>query len=71
MYQREASFRDHIKYCQVREVGHMACPLCGYTATLRAQMERHLALHNQMQDKVRYTQTAGEAFTTAFRLQIL
>ncbi|XP_019124214.2 zinc finger E-box-binding homeobox 2 [Larimichthys crocea] len=51
MYQRGASFRDHIKYCQEREGGHMVCPLCGYTATLRAQMEQHLALHNQMQDK--------------------
>ncbi|XP_039652381.1 zinc finger E-box-binding homeobox 2-like [Perca fluviatilis] len=51
MYQRGASLRDHIKYCQEREGGHMVCPLCGYTATLRAQMERHLALHNQVQDK--------------------
>ncbi|KAF3856554.1 hypothetical protein F7725_017277 [Dissostichus mawsoni] len=51
MFQRGASLRDHIKYCQEREGGHMVCPLCGYTATLRAQMERHLALHNQMQDK--------------------
>ncbi|XP_070849279.1 zinc finger E-box-binding homeobox 2-like [Chaetodon trifascialis] len=51
MYQRGTTFRDHIKYCQEREGGPMACPLCGYTATLRAQMERHLALHNQMQDK--------------------
>ncbi len=33
----------------------MVCPLCGYTATLRAQMEQHLALHNQVQDNVRYT----------------
>lgn len=60
MYQRGASLRDHIKYCQEREGGHMVCPLCGYTATLRAQMERHLALHNQVQDKVRYTQKARE-----------
>ncbi|XP_078105031.1 zinc finger E-box-binding homeobox 2 isoform X3 [Sander vitreus] len=51
MCQRGASLRDHIKYCQEREGGHMVCPLCGYTATLRAQMERHLALHNQVQDK--------------------
>nr|XP_046239189.1 zinc finger E-box-binding homeobox 2-like [Scatophagus argus] len=53
MYQRGASFRDHIKYCQEREGGHMAA--CGYTATLRAQMERQLALHNQMQDKTAIT----------------
>ncbi|XP_041672568.1 zinc finger E-box-binding homeobox 2-like isoform X3 [Cheilinus undulatus] len=51
MFQRGASLRDHIKYCQDREGVHMACPLCGYTATHRAQMERHLALHNQVQDK--------------------
>ncbi|XP_051804770.1 zinc finger E-box-binding homeobox 2-like [Acanthochromis polyacanthus] len=50
-YQRGASLRDHIKYCQEREGAHMVCPLCGYTATLRSQMERHLALHNQVQDK--------------------
>ncbi|XP_062420166.1 zinc finger E-box-binding homeobox 2-like [Pungitius pungitius] len=51
LYQRGASLRDHIKHCQEREGGHMVCPLCGYTATLRAQMERHLAFHNQVQDK--------------------
>ncbi|XP_023268615.1 zinc finger E-box-binding homeobox 2-like [Seriola lalandi dorsalis] len=51
MFQRGASLRDHIKYCQEREGGHMVCPLCGYTAPHRAQMEQHLALHNQMQDK--------------------
>ncbi|XP_060899224.1 zinc finger E-box-binding homeobox 2-like isoform X1 [Labrus mixtus] len=51
MFQRGASLRDHIRYCQDREGAHMACPLCGYTATHRAQMERHLALHNQLQDK--------------------
>ncbi|CAJ1050399.1 zinc finger E-box-binding homeobox 2-like [Xyrichtys novacula] len=51
MFQRGASLREHIKYCQDREGVHMSCPLCGYTATHRAQMERHLALHNQVQDK--------------------
>ncbi|MEQ2272983.1 hypothetical protein XENORESO_019099, partial [Xenotaenia resolanae] len=51
MYLRGASLRDHVKYCQEREGGHMVCPLCGYTATHRSQMERHLALHNQIQDK--------------------
>ncbi|KAM4613735.1 zinc finger E-box-binding homeobox 2 [Polymixia lowei] len=50
-YQRGASLREHIKYCQDRDGGHMVCPLCGYTATYRAQMERHLVLHNQAQDK--------------------
>lgn len=33
----------------------MVCPLCGYTATLRLEMERHLALHNPVQDKVSRT----------------
>ncbi|XP_068171814.1 zinc finger E-box-binding homeobox 2-like isoform X2 [Antennarius striatus] len=47
MYEQGASFRDHMRYCQEAEGNPMACPLCGYTATHRAQMERHLALHNQ------------------------
>ncbi|XP_015257711.1 PREDICTED: zinc finger E-box-binding homeobox 2-like [Cyprinodon variegatus] len=51
MYWRGASLRDHVKYCQERERGHMVCPLCGYTANHRSQMEQHLALHNQIQDK--------------------
>ncbi|XP_069006968.1 zinc finger E-box-binding homeobox 2-like [Embiotoca jacksoni] len=59
VYQRGASLRDHVKYCQEREGGHMVCPLCGYTATLRSQMERHLALHNQMQDKSAITLDQG------------
>lgn len=50
-YQRGAALRDHIKYCQEREGGPLVCPLCGYTATHRAQMEQHLALHNQVQEK--------------------
>ncbi|XP_029990016.1 zinc finger E-box-binding homeobox 2 isoform X2 [Sphaeramia orbicularis] len=58
-YQRGASLRDHIKYCQEREGGQMVCPLCGYTATLRAQMERHLALHNQVQEKSAITLDQG------------
>ncbi|XP_078139870.1 zinc finger E-box-binding homeobox 2 [Centroberyx gerrardi] len=58
-YQRGASLREHIKYCQEREGGHMVCPLCGYTATYRAQMERHLALHNQLQDKSSATLDQG------------
>lgn len=46
-----AALRDHITYCQEKDGGPMVCPLCGYTATLRPQMERHLALHNQLQEK--------------------
>ncbi|XP_035488190.2 zinc finger E-box-binding homeobox 2-like [Scophthalmus maximus] len=59
MYQRGATLREHIKYCQEREGGHMVCPLCGYTAPHRAQMEQHLALHNQMQDKSPITLDQG------------
>ncbi|KAI3369903.1 hypothetical protein L3Q82_024714, partial [Scortum barcoo] len=59
MYQRGASLRDHIKHCQEREGGQMVCPLCGYTATLRAQMERHLVLHNQVQDNSAITLDQG------------
>ncbi|XP_058488545.1 zinc finger E-box-binding homeobox 2-like [Solea solea] len=59
MFQRGATLREHIKYCQEREGGHMVCPLCGYTAPLRAQMEQHLALHNQMQDKSPITLDQG------------
>ncbi|XP_029357979.1 zinc finger E-box-binding homeobox 2 [Echeneis naucrates] len=51
VYQRGAALRDHIKYCQEREGARIVCPLCGYTAPHRAQMEQHLALHNQMQEK--------------------
>ncbi|XP_019952442.2 zinc finger E-box-binding homeobox 2-like isoform X1 [Paralichthys olivaceus] len=59
MYQRGATLREHLKYCQEREGGHMVCPLCGYTAPHRAQMEQHLALHNQMQDKSPITLDQG------------
>ncbi|XP_037831075.1 zinc finger E-box-binding homeobox 2 isoform X2 [Kryptolebias marmoratus] len=59
MYERGASLRDHVRYCQEREGGPLLCPLCGYTAPLRSQMERHLALHNQMQDKSGITLDPG------------
>ncbi|XP_072237930.1 zinc finger E-box-binding homeobox 2-like [Leuresthes tenuis] len=59
IYQQEASLRDHVKYCHEREEGHMVCPLCGYITTLRSQMERHLALHNQIQDKSAITLDQG------------
>ncbi|KAM9758101.1 zinc finger E-box-binding homeobox 2 isoform 2-T2 [Menidia menidia] len=59
MYERGASLRDHVKYCQEREGGHMVCPLCGYITPLRSQMERHLALHNQIQDKSGITLEQG------------
>lgn len=52
--------RDHVKYCQDRDGGHMICPLCGYTATHRSQMERHLALHNQVQEKGAMTLEQGQ-----------
>ncbi|XP_030586078.1 zinc finger E-box-binding homeobox 2 [Archocentrus centrarchus] len=59
VYPRGASLRDHVKYCPEREGGHLVCPLCGYTAPLRSQMERHLALHNQVQDKSAMTLDQG------------
>uniref|UniRef100_A0A3Q2WW17 Zinc finger E-box-binding homeobox 1-like n=1 Tax=Haplochromis burtoni TaxID=8153 RepID=A0A3Q2WW17_HAPBU len=59
VYPRGASLRDHVKYCPDREGGHMVCPLCGYTATLRLEMERHLALHNPVQDKSAMTLDQG------------
>ncbi|XP_028303696.1 zinc finger E-box-binding homeobox 2 isoform X2 [Gouania willdenowi] len=59
IYQRGAQLRDHVKYCQEKEGGPMICPLCGYTATLRAQMERHLVLHNQVQEKGALTLDQG------------
>ncbi|XP_072769005.1 uncharacterized protein [Nerophis lumbriciformis] len=50
-YQHGPSLRDHIKHCQERDRAHMVCPFCGYTAPYRAQLEQHLALHHQVQDK--------------------
>ncbi|XP_068598147.1 zinc finger E-box-binding homeobox 2-like [Brachionichthys hirsutus] len=47
MYEQGASLRDHVRYCQEGEGSPVSCPFCGYTATHRAQMDRHLALHNQ------------------------
>ncbi|XP_078803220.1 zinc finger E-box-binding homeobox 2 isoform X3 [Oryzias latipes] len=54
MFLRGASLRDHVKFCQDRDGGPMVCPLCGYTSTFSSHMERHLLLHNQLQDKVRH-----------------
>ncbi|RVE73403.1 hypothetical protein OJAV_G00045930 [Oryzias javanicus] len=56
---RGASLRDHVKFCQDREGGPMVCPLCGYTATFSSHMERHLLLHNQLQDKAGVTSDQG------------
>ncbi|KAG7267905.1 hypothetical protein CRUP_015588 [Coryphaenoides rupestris] len=50
-YLQGPALRQHVRSCQERHAEHMVCPLCGYTATYRAQMEQHLALHNQVQDK--------------------
>lgn len=58
-YQRGAALRDHIKYCQERDEGPLVCPLCGYTATIRAQLERHLSLHNQLQEQSNITLEQG------------
>ncbi|XP_036427069.1 zinc finger E-box-binding homeobox 2-like [Colossoma macropomum] len=50
-YRCETSLREHMKLCQEREGGHGVCRLYGYSTPYRAQMERHLALHAQTQDK--------------------
>ncbi|KAG7478204.1 hypothetical protein MATL_G00078120 [Megalops atlanticus] len=50
-YRRDASLREHIKFCHERGGGHLICPLCGYIATHRAQMERHMVAHNQAESK--------------------
>ncbi|XP_062852702.1 zinc finger E-box-binding homeobox 2-like [Trichomycterus rosablanca] len=50
-YQHSTYLREHIKVCQEREGGHSVCPLCGYSTSYRAQMERHMALHAQVKEK--------------------
>lgn len=52
-YQHSTYLREHIKVCQEREGGQNVCPLCGYCTPYRAQMERHMALHVQVKEKVR------------------
>uniref|UniRef100_A0A3Q3JCD3 C2H2-type domain-containing protein n=2 Tax=Monopterus albus TaxID=43700 RepID=A0A3Q3JCD3_MONAL len=52
VYQRRTSLRDHIKCCQERGGVHIVCPQCGYTATIREEMERHLAFHKQIQGPI-------------------
>lgn len=51
-YQWGPYLREHMKLCQEREGGHNVCPLCGYSTPYRAQMERHMALHTQVKEKV-------------------
>lgn len=53
-YHLGASLREHIKFCHERDGGHIVCPVCGYTPRYRAQMEQHMALHSQVEDKVRH-----------------
>ncbi|XP_015199599.2 zinc finger E-box-binding homeobox 2-like isoform X1 [Lepisosteus oculatus] len=50
-YRRDASLREHVKFCHERDSGNLACPLCGYSTTYRPQMERHMLMHNQAQSK--------------------
>lgn len=53
-YQRDAALREHVRFCQEREGGgRLVCPLCGYVAPYRAQMDRHVAMHSLAQSKVR------------------
>ncbi|XP_076870231.1 zinc finger E-box-binding homeobox 1 isoform X2 [Brachyhypopomus gauderio] len=47
-YGDDASLREHVKQC---EKGRSVCPLCGYSTPYREQMEQHLTLHAQAQDK--------------------
>lgn len=51
-YQRGTYLREHMKLCQARDRGHSVCPLCGYSTPYRTQMERHMALHAQVKEKV-------------------
>ncbi|KAM9408177.1 zinc finger E-box-binding homeobox 2 [Pholidichthys leucotaenia] len=48
VFHQGTSLRDHMKYCPHRDGEHMVGPLCGYSTTIGSQMERHLALHNQL-----------------------
>ncbi|KAL1272237.1 hypothetical protein QQF64_028099 [Cirrhinus molitorella] len=50
-YRRDASLREHMKFCQDRDGGDSVCPLCGYSTPYRDQMERHLTLHSQTHEK--------------------
>ncbi|XP_027003196.2 zinc finger E-box-binding homeobox 2-like isoform X1 [Tachysurus fulvidraco] len=50
-YQRGSYLKEHMKLCQ-RERGHSVCSLCGYSTPFRAQMERHMALHTQVKEKI-------------------
>ena len=51
-YLQGPALTQHVRSCPEKHAAHMVCPLCGYTATCRAQMEQHLVLHNQVHDKV-------------------
>lgn len=59
-YQRGSYLKEHMKLCQ-RERGHSVCSLCGYSTPFRPQMERHMALHTQVKEKVG-TQTAVHVY---------
>lgn len=59
-YLREASLREHVKFCLDRDGGDSVCPLCGFSTPFRAQMERHLTLHSQTHEKVRHTRRTDD-----------
>ncbi|CAL8340190.1 unnamed protein product [Merluccius merluccius] len=67
-YLQGAALRQHIASCREKHAEHIVCPLCGYTATYRAQMERHLALHNQVQDRTSISSDQGTE-TRKFKCQ--
>ncbi|XP_051986619.1 zinc finger E-box-binding homeobox 2-like isoform X1 [Xyrauchen texanus] len=47
----DVSLKEHMKFCQDRDGREDVCPICGYSTQYRAQMECHLTLHSQTQDK--------------------
>ncbi|XP_051753697.1 zinc finger E-box-binding homeobox 1-like isoform X2 [Ctenopharyngodon idella] len=59
-YRRDASLREHMKFCQDRDGGDSVCPLCGFSTPYRAQMERHLMLHSQTHEKNSLSETSME-----------
>ncbi|KAJ7998858.1 hypothetical protein DPEC_G00209330 [Dallia pectoralis] len=51
---RRTSLQEHVKFCQERDGGHML-----YTASYREQMEQQMALHSQIQNKLRSASEHG------------
>ncbi|XP_030634038.1 zinc finger E-box-binding homeobox 2 [Chanos chanos] len=60
IYSHNMSLTEHMKMCPERESGHNICPLCGYTATHWAQMDRHMSLHHQIHEKNQVSNSSME-----------